>query len=85
MVVFYAHISAFMILFIHWKTHKVSTKGPLTLTLHRQNKMSSLSSKEYIKRRPKVLGHLYSKQFDIAINHLGLDPKQYQTHSMRHV
>ena len=28
---FHAHISAFMIFFIHWKTYEVSTKGPLTL------------------------------------------------------
>ena len=30
--IFHAHISAFLIVFIHWKTHEVSTKGPLTLT-----------------------------------------------------
>ena len=29
-VVFRAHISAFMIFFIHWKTHEVSTKGSPT-------------------------------------------------------
>ena len=44
-VVFHAHISAFMICFIHKKTHEVSTKGPLTLI--KSNSLQEKATKWY--------------------------------------
>ena len=84
---------------INMTSYKHSAGKTASLTLHRQNNVTIcpvLALNEYSKRRPKVLGPLfvfengspvtsdwYAKQFGIAISYLGLDPKKYQTHSMR--